>query len=312
MNDSAFLWSEEYRPRKIQDCVLPERLKTYFQKMVDSGVLENMLFSGGCGVGKTTVARALCEELGIDYILINASENGNIDTIRTTVRQFASTVSLAGGVKCIILDESDYLTPLAQASLRGAIEEFSKNCRFIFTANFSNRIIDALKSRAPVVEFTFTKEDKKALVVQFDRRVKQILVNKNIQFDKVELAQLLMKNFPDFRKTLNLIQRFSSNGELRVTSATGLDDEQLKALVGFLKNREFTNMRKWVVDNQDNDGAMIRRALYDKAVDLMEPQSIPQLILYISQYDERESRVVDKEINMVAFLTEVMADCSFK
>lgn len=313
IDDVKFLWSEQYRPRKIQDCVLPERLKGYFQKMVDSGVLENMTLVGGPGTGKTTVARALCEELGIDYILINASENGNIDTIRTTVRQFASTLSLDGGIKCIILDESDYLNAQsAQPALRGAIEEFAQNCRFIFTANYANRIIDPLKSRAPVVEFAFTKEEKKLLVVQFDKRIKQILADKEISFDKMELAQLVMKNFPDFRKTLNLLQRFSSGGELKVTSATGLDDEQLKVLVGYLKDRKFTDMRKWVVDNLDNDGAMVRRAIYDKAIDLFDASSIPQLILYINTYDERESRVVDKEINMVAFLTEVMADCKLK
>jgi DNA polymerase III delta prime subunit len=309
---SNYLWSEEYRPQKIADCVLPDRLKSYFQKMVNTGNLENMTLAGPPGCGKTTVARAMCEEMGIDYILINASENGNIDTIRTTVRQFASSMSLMGGIKCIILDESDYLNAQsAQPALRGAIEEFSSNCRFIFTANFANRLIEPLKSRAPLVEFNFTKEEKRDLVLTFDKRIKQILLDKDIQYDKMELATLVMKNFPDFRKTLNLLQRYSSEGLLKVTGSGGLDDEQFKLLISFLKDKKFSDMRKWVVDNLDNDGAMVRRALYDKAVGILKPASVPQLILFISQYDERESRVVDKEINTVAFLTECMADLEF-
>jgi len=309
-NRSRFLWCEEYRPHKIADCILPERLKTYFQKIVDNGNMENMTLGGGPGVGKTTVARAMCEEMGIDYILLNVSENGNIDTIRTTVRQFASSRSLMDDKpKCIILDEADGLGAQAQKALRGSIEEFSANCRFIFTANFSNMIIEALRSRAPMVEFNFSREEKKGLVVQFDKRIKMILAEKGIEFDKMELAQLVMKNFPDFRKTLILLQRYSSDGLLKVTGAGGLDDEQFKLLIKHLQDKKFSEMRKWVVDNLDNDGAMIRRALFDRAVTVFKPASIPQLVLYISQYDERESRVVDKEINMVAFLTEVMSDC---
>jgi len=308
------LWSEEYRPHRIEDCVLPDRLKTPFQEMVKQRQLTNMVLSGGAGTGKTTVARALCEELGLDYLLINATENGNIDTIRTDVRRFASTVSLVGDndVKCVILDEADGLTASAQGALRGMIEEFAGNCRFIFTANFSNKIIDPLKSRCPLIEFNFTKEEKKVLIIQFDKRIKQILADKNITYDKIELAQLVMKNFPDFRKTLNLLHKFSLSGELSVSGSTGLDDDQLKTLIGFLKEKKFSDMRKWVVENLDNDGAMVRRAIYDKALDYIQTASIPQLILYISQYDERESRVMDKEINTVAFLTELMADIQWK
>ena len=307
-----FLWSEQYRPHKISDCVLPERLRSYFQKIVDSGNMENMTLGGGPGIGKTTVARAMCEEMGIDYLLLNVSENGNIDTIRTTVRQFASSISLMSDKpKCIILDEADGLGAQAQKALRGAIEEFSTNCRFIFTANFSNMILEALRSRAPIVEFTFSKEEKRDLVLGFDKRVKSILLEKGVEYDKMELAQLVMKNFPDFRKTLNLLQRYSIDGVLKVTGAGGLDDEQFKILISFLKDKKFGEMRKWVVDNLDNDGATIRRSLYDKAVTILKPTSVPQLILFISQYDEREGRVADKEINTVAFLTEVMADCQF-
>lgn len=308
-----YLWCEQYRPHKIEDTVLPPRMKTYFQGLVDKGELENMTLVGGPGTGKTTVARAMCEEMGIDYILINASENGNIDTIRTTVRQFASTVSFTGGIKCIILDESDYLNAQsAQPALRGAIEEFSDNCRFIFTANYANRIIDPLKSRAPVVEFNFTKEEKKVLVMQFDKRIKQILSDQNVTYDKTELAQLVMKNFPDFRKTLVLLQRFSHSGHLNPTSMTGLDDDRLKELVGFLREREFGNARRWIVDNMDNDGAMVRRALYDKMLEHVAAESIPQLILHLADYDYKESFVVDKEINMVALIVNLMADVKFK
>lgn len=308
------IWSEQYRPHRIADCVLPDRIKSQFEEMVKQKRLLNMVLSGGAGTGKTTVARALCEELGIDYLIINATENGNIDMIRTEVRKFASTVSLLGetSIKCVILDEADGLTAAAQGALRGMIEEFSGVCRFIFTANFANKIIEPLKSRDPLIEFNFTKEEKKVLVIQFDKRIKQILHEKNITFDKMDLAQLVMKNFPDFRKTLNLLEKYCLSGELRVTSATGLDDDQLKLLVGFLKERKFSDMRKWVVENLDNEGAMVRRALYDKANEYLKPESIPQLILYISQYDERESRVVDKEINTVAFFTECMADLQWK
>lgn len=315
MNDvtrDRFLWSEEYRPHNIEDCILPARLKTYFSKIVKSGNMENMTLAGGPGIGKTTVARAMCEQMGIDYILINVSENGNIDTIRTTVRSFASSLSLMDDKpRCIILDEADGLGAQAQKALRGSIEEFAANCRFVFTCNFSNAIIEALRSRAPVVDFSISKAEKADMVLAFDRRIKQILGEKKVEFDKMELAQLVMRNFPDFRKTLNLLQRFSVDGVLKPHGAGGLDDEQFKLLIGFLKDKKFSEMRKWVVDNQDNDGAIIRRALYDKAVHILKPDSIPQLVLFISQYDEREGRVADREINTVAFLTECMADLQF-
>lgn len=311
-SDKSVLWNEEYRPHKIADCILPPRLKDYFQAMVSKGQLQNMTLVGPPGTGKTTVARALCEELGIDYLLINASENGNIDTIRTTVRNFASALSLDGGFRCIILDEADYLSSASQPALRGIIEEFAGNCVFIFTANFANRIIDPLYSRAPRVDFNFTKEEKKTLIIAFDKRVKVVLAEKNVEFDKQELAGLVVKNFPDFRKTLNLLQRFSQSGTLNVTSDTGLNDDQIKQLVGFLKEKDFTNMRAWVAQNMDNDGAMIRRALFDKSNLILEQASIPQLVLHISTYDQRESQVVDKEINMTAFLVECMADLKFR
>lgn len=312
MAEAQYLWCEEYRPHKIEDCILPERMKISFQAQVKKKQIENMTLVGPPGTGKTTVARALCEELGISYMVINASEEGNIDTIRTKVRQFGSTVSFKPGIKCIILDEADYLTGNAQAALRGAIEEFSKNCRFIFTANYENRIIQPLRSRCPTVDFTFSKEEKKTLIVQFDRRIKAILAEKQIEFDRKDLAEVVIKNFPDFRKTLNLLQRFCPNGKLVVTSATGLDDDRVKELIGFLRDRDFGGMRRWVVDNMDNDGAMLRRALYDSMLLYVVPDSIPQLILHLAEYDYRESFVVDKEVNSVALFVNLMADVKFK
>ena len=308
---SLYLWSESYRPHTVRDCILPPRLKTYFQVIVDAGQLANMTLVGGPGTGKTTIARAMCEELGIDHIVINASENGNIETIRTTVRQFASTVSFGGGVKCIILDEADGLTKAAQQALRASIEEFAGNCRFIFTGNFGNQIIEPLTSRAPIVEIAFSKDEKKVLLMEFIKKVAQVLKSKSIDFTPEELSQVIVKNFPDFRKTWNLIQRYSANGVLEITSQAGINDGALKDLIDQLKNKKFGDMRKWVVDNLDNDGASLRRMLYEKMTVFVKPQSIPQLVLILAEYDYKEGHVMDKEINTVAMLTTIMSEVEF-
>ena len=307
------LWCERYRPHAVEDCILPDRLSDFFGGMVKKGEIQNMTLVGGPGMGKTTVARALCEQMGWDYIVINASEERNIDTIRTTVRQYGSTVSVMSDMKCIILDEADHLNAgSAQPALRGVIEELAGNCRFILTANYGNRIIDPLLSRCPVVDFTVSKGEKKDMVMAFARRAKSILKENEIEFDPGHLVELVLKNFPDFRKTLNLLQRFTVGGRLEVSHVLSLSDDAMASLANYLKEKDFGKMRKWVVEFLDNDGAMIRRSLYDKAFDLLEPESIPELILLLAQYDYKEGFCTDKEINAVAMLTECMASLTFK
>lgn len=311
-NEKEYLWVERYRPKKIADCILPPRLKDYFQSMAAGAELQNMLLVGGPGTGKTTVAKALCNEMGIDVMVVNASENGNIDHLRTVIRSFASTVSFMGGIKCVILDEADYLTNATQPALRGFIEEFSKNCRFIFTANFKNKIIVPLQSRLTVVEYVFTKEEKRNLIVEFDRRVREILENENIEYDKKVMAQVIIKNFPDFRKTLNEMQRHSQTGSLAAGSVAGISEDSIRALVDFLKDKNFGATRKWVVDNLDSDFAVVQRALYDRMYDYVDPRSIPQLVMTLAEYDYKSSFCIDKEINLVAMFVCIMAEIQFK
>lgn len=310
--DNKYLWNEMYRPRKVSETILPERLKEIFQAMVDDGNINNMTLVGPAGTGKTTVAKAMCEELGIDYYLINASQNGNIATIRTDVVSFASTMSFHDGLKVVILDEADFLTAEAQAALRGVIEEFHTNCRFIFTGNFANRIIPAIVSRAPIIDFTITKEERKDLMVQFIKRVIPVLDERGIEYSKEELVQLITKNFPDYRSTWNLIQRYTTTGKLLIASQIGLTDDILKECVKLLKEKKFSDMRAWVATNLDNDGASLRRALYDKVLPLMKASSRPQLALILAEFDYKEAHVMDKEINAAAMLTTIMAECEFE
>jgi len=309
---TEFLWVEKYRPQKVSDTILPESLKTTFQKIVDSKELPNMLFTGTAGLGKTTVARALCNELECDYILINGSEEGNIDTLRTKIKQFASSVSLQGGFKVVILDEADYLNPQStQPALRGFIEEFSNNCRFILTCNFKNRIIEPLHSRCGVYEFNTSKKSMIELCESFMARCKTILDNENIEYDDKALAELIMKFAPDWRRVLNELQRYSINNKIDSGIINNLKDKNFDDLFSHLKNKNFKSMRNWVVNNIDTDASAIFRAIYDRMSDKVAPQSIPQLVLLLADYQYKNAFVADHELNVVACLTEVMSDVQF-
>ena len=282
---NEFLWVEKYRPTKIEDTILPESLKKTFQKIVTGGELPNMLFTGTAGLGKTTVARALCNELDCDYILINGSEEGNIDTLRTKIKQFASSVSLQGGYKVVILDEADYLNPQStQPALRGFIEEFSNNCRFILTCNFKNRIIEPLHSRCGVYEFNTSKKDMVDLCQNFMARCQLILSNEQTKYDDKAIAELIMKFAPDWRRVLNELQRYSINGMIDSGILTNIKDKNYDDLFSHLKNKDFKKMRNWIVNNIDTDASAIFRAMYDRMSDKVAPQSIPQLVLILADY----------------------------
>jgi len=307
-----FLWVEKYRPRKVADTILPQQLKDTFQKVVDEGTIPNMLFSGSAGLGKTTIARAICNELDVDYIVINGSEEGNIDTLRGKIKQFASTVSLSGGYKVVILDEADYLNPQStQPALRGFIEEFSNNCRFILTCNFKNRIIEPLHSRCGVYEFNTTKKDLAGLAAQFMKRMKSILEEEGVSYEEMAVADLIMKFAPDWRRVINECQRYSLTGFIDSGVTKNLTDDNYDSLFKLLKEKDFKKMRTWVANNIDTDAAAIFRAVYDRAVAKVKPESLPQLILILADYQYKNSFVADHELNVVACLTEVMANVEF-
>ena len=305
-----FLWVEKYRPRKIADTILPDNLKQVFQKIVDTGELPNMLFTGTAGLGKTTVAKAFCNELELDYILINGSEEGNIDTLRTKIKQFASSISLQGGYKVVILDEADYLNPQStQPALRGFIEEFSNNCRFLLTCNFKNRIIEPLHSRCGVYEFNTSKKDMITLCEQFMARSEYILRQENVDYDKQTVVNLIMKHAPDWRRILNELQRQSMVGIV----ATGPNDHtgSFDSLFTYLKDKDFKKMRQWVTNNIDTDASAIFRGIYDQMYDRLNPRSIPQLVLILADYQYKQAFVADHELNVVACMTEIMANVEF-
>jgi DNA polymerase III delta prime subunit len=311
MND--FLWVERYRPRKVDETILSDDLKQVFNQIVATGQLPNMLFTGTAGVGKTTVARALCNELGLDYILINGSEEGNIDTLRNKVKSFASTVSLQGGYKVVILDEADYLNPQStQPALRGFIEEFANNCRFILTCNFKNRIIEPLHSRCSVYDFNIQRSEKPKIATAFYKRVVDILTTENVEFEPKALAILVEKHFPDFRRVLNECQRYSISGKIDAGVLSNLADDNIKSLMAHLKDKNFKGMRQWVVDNIDVEPQAIFRKIYDTMVDYAQPQSIPQIVLILADYQYKNAFVADHELNVVACMTELMANAQWK
>jgi len=308
-----FLWVEKYRPHTIADTVLPPNLQATFQQFVDDKNIPNLLLTGRAGVGKTTVARAMLDQLGADYIVINGSMHGNIDTLRTDILNFASTVSFTGGRKYVILDEADYLNPNStQPALRNFMEEYSRNCGFILTCNFKNKLIDPLISRCSVIEFSIPKEDKPKLAMRFYKRVLEILKKENVEAEPKALAGVIEKHFPDWRRVLNELQRYSATGKIDVGILTNLQEDSFKQLVGFLKNKEFSNVRKWVGENSDVDTTTFFRKFYDQASDLMDSPSIAQLVLILAKYQYQSAFVADHEINIAACMTEVMVECTFK
>jgi len=311
--NTDFLWVEHYRPQTIDDCILPASLKTLFQSFIEKGEISNMLFSGTPGVGKTTVAKALCEQMNCDWIMINGSEEGGIDVLRNKIKNFASTVSLSGGKKVVILDEADYLNPQStQPALRGFVEEFHKNCRFILTCNFKNRIIEPLHSRFSNIEFRINNKDKPKLASQLMDRAVYILKEQKIEYEDKALVGLITKHFPDFRKLINELQRYSVSGAIDAGVLVNISDENLKSLTGHLKAKEFGDMRKWVVNNLDNDPVKIFRKIYDSLNTTLQPETIPHAILIIADYQYKSAFVADQEINLVACLTELMSQVKFK
>ena len=308
----SFLFTEKYRPKTISDCILPDRLKTPFQEYVNNKEIPNLMLTGTAGVGKTTVARAMCDEVGINHLYINASENRGIDVLRTTIRNYASTVSLTGGKKVIILDEADYMTPDAQAAMRGAIEEFAANCTFIFTCNFKSKLIDAIHSRCSVIDFALRNDEKAKMASQFMKRMEYILTQESVTYDKVVLAKIIEKFFPDYRRTLNELQRYSSSGSLDAGIVAQLSDvRKIGDLIKYLKDKNFGEMRKWCVANSDIEPARIYRKIYDGLYEYMKPHSIPQAVVTIGKYQYQAAFCSDQEINLVACLTELMVDTDF-
>jgi DNA polymerase III delta prime subunit len=310
--NTDFLWVEKYRPTKVSDCVLPQSLKNTFSTLVSTGELPNMLFTGTAGVGKTTVAKALCKELDLDYIIVNGSEEGNIDTLRNKIKHFASTVSLQGGYKVVILDEADYLNPQStQPALRGFIEEFSNNCRFILTCNFKNRIIEPLHSRCSVYEFAIPNSEKPAIASGIFKRVTEILRLEGVTFDQKIVATLVEKYFPDFRRVINELQRYSLSGTIDNGILVNLSESNIKVLITHLKEKDFKGMRKWVVDNIDTEPAAIFRKIYDNLNTYIKPTSIPQTVVILADYQYKNAFVADHELNVVACMVELMANVEF-
>ena len=311
MNEE-FLWVEKYRPKTIEDTILPCDLKQTFQQFVDQKNIPNLILAGTAGVGKTTVARAMLEQLGCDYIVINGSMNGNIDTLRNEILNFASSVSLSGGRKYVILDEADYLNANStQPALRNFMEEFSRNCGFILTCNFKNRIIEPLHSRCSVIDFKISKKAMAKLATQFFKRVTNILETENIEYEQKVVAQVINKHFPDWRRVLNELQRYSATGKIDTGILVNLQETSIKELVTLLKDKNYTEIRKWVKNNLDTDTNALFTQFYEMSSELMNPVNSAQLVLLLSRYQYQNAFAANQEINFLAFLVEVMKDCEF-
>ena len=306
------LWTEKYRPKTVEDCILPESIKNTFLEYVNRKEIPNLLLSGSAGVGKTTIARAICEEVGCDYIIINGSDESGIDVLRNKIKNYASSISFTGGRKVIIIDEADYLNPNStQPALRGAIEEFSSNCSFIFTCNFKNRIIDPIHSRCAVIDFKINGSKAK-MASQLFKRIEWVLKEEGVSYDKEVVAAVITKHFPDNRRILNELQRYSVSGTIDRGILTSVSDVQLGELTKGLKEKDFAAARKWVTNNLDNDPVKIYRKLYDSLYESLKSQSVPQMVVILARYQYQAAFVADHEINMIACLTEIMMDCEFK
>ena len=312
--DEQFLWVEKYRPQKIDDCILPESLKKTFKDYVAQGELPHFLLCGTAGVGKTTIAKALCNEIGAEYVILNGSDTGgHIDTLRTTIKGFATSVSLTDAKKVIILDEADYLQANStQPALRNYMEEFSANCRFIFTANYKNRIIEPIHSRCAVIEFKIDSKEKQEIAASFFKRATAILKQEGVEFDPKVVAELVTKHFPDYRRILNELQRYSVSGKIDSGILVNMSQESFKGLIKLMKDKDFGEVRKWVAKNSDAETTALFRELYDNASTNMDPNSIPAMILILADYQYKAAFVADHELNIMAALTEIMAQCKFK
>jgi DNA polymerase III delta prime subunit len=305
------LWVEKYRPHKIDDCILPDALKNMFQEFAKNKEVPNLILSGTAGVGKTTIARALCDEIGCDYIVINGSDDRGIAVIQNQVKNYATSMSLTGGRKVVILDEADNLTPDAQKALRGIIEEVSVNCSFIFTCNFKNRIMEAIHSRCSVIDFK-ANGSKVKMATQFFKRVENILKDEGITYEKDVVAAVINKHFPDNRRILNELQRYAAGGSIDKGILTSVSEIQMTELINSLSKKDFASCRKWVTNNLDNDATRIFRSLYDTLYEALKPNSVPQLVLILAKYQFQAAFVADHEINLIACLTEIMVECEFK
>ena len=307
------LWTEKYRPKSINDCILPERLKKPFQEYVNQSNIPNLLLSGGAGVGKTTVAKAMCEEIGCDVMVINGSDEGRlIDTFRTKIKNFASSMSLAGGRKVVIIDEADYCNAESvQPALRNFIEEFAGNCSFIFTCNYKNKLIDPLHSRCAVIDFALKNGEKAQMASAFMKRIQSVLQSENVDYDDKVVAELIKKHFPDFRRVINELQRYSQLGKIDIGILSQISDVTINDIIKYIKEKDFGAIRKWVASN-DIDATAFYRKLYDNLYEVLKPQSIPQAVLILADYQYKGAFVADQEINTVACLTELMVGCEFK